>query len=63
MVRDTSQLAAHTDLTAFRVVAVALYASLLLAWVTVAVRTFRQSRHGSLLTPPPASVRPAAQKG
>ncbi len=62
-VTGTSQLAAHTDLTAFRVVAVALYAGLLLAWATVAVRTFQLSRTGALLRPPPVSAQPAAQKG
>lgn len=62
-VTGTSQLAAHTGLTAFRVIAVGLYVGLLLAWATVAVRTFRQSRTGTLLTPPPASPQPAAQKG
>jgi C4-dicarboxylate transporter/malic acid transport protein len=62
-VTGTSQLAAHTDLTAFRVVAVALYVGLLVAWVTVAVRTFHLSRHGSLLTPPPVSAQPQATKG
>lgn len=62
-VTGTSQLAAHTGLTAFRFVAVALYTGLLLAWATVAVRTFRLSRTGSLLTPSPVSVQPAAQKG
>ncbi len=62
-VTGTSQLAAHTGLTTFRVIAVGLYVGLLLAWATVAVRTFRQSRTGTLLTPPPTSPQPAAQKG
>jgi tellurite resistance protein TehA-like permease len=62
-VTGTSQLAKHTDLTAFKVVAIAMYGGLLLAWVTVAVRTFRQSRHGLLLTPPAPSPQAVAQKG
>ena len=62
-VTGASQLAVHTDLTAFRLVAVALYCGLLLAWGTVAVRTFHLSRTGTLLTPPTVSSQPAAQKG
>ncbi|HEX6887350.1 MAG TPA: TDT family transporter [Candidatus Nanopelagicales bacterium] len=61
-VTGASQLAGHTGLTVFRVVAVVLYAGLLAAWVTVAVRTFHQSRHGTLLTPPLVSPQPAARK-
>lgn len=60
-VTGTSQLAAHTGLTAFEVIAVALYAALLAAWVTVGVRTYRSSH--TVLTPPPISPQPAAQKG
>ncbi len=62
-VTGASQLAAHTDLVVFRVAAVALYAGLLAAWATVAVRTLHLSRHGDLLTPPAISPQPAAQKG
>jgi C4-dicarboxylate transporter/malic acid transport protein len=62
-VTGASQLAAHTDLTVFRVAAVGLYVGLVAAWATVAVRTFHLSRHGGLLTPPPVSPQPAARKG
>jgi C4-dicarboxylate transporter/malic acid transport protein len=62
-VTGTSQLAVHTGLGLFRWTAVALYAGLLLAWVTVAVRTFVQSVRGPLLTPPPVSPHPVAGKG
>ncbi len=61
-VTGISQLAAHTGLTAFKVLAAALYGALLLAWVTVAVRTFLQSRAG-LLSPPAVSPQPTASKG
>ena len=61
-VTGTSQLAVHTDLIAFRVIAISMYVGLLLAWLTVAVRTFLRSRH-DLLTPPPTSAQPAGQKG
>lgn len=60
-VTGTSQLAKHTDLTVFVVLAVALFVGLLVAWVTVGVRTFRSSH--AVLTPPPVSPQPAAQKG
>ncbi len=60
-VTGASQLAKHTDLTVFAVFAVLLYAGLLVAWVSVGVRTFRASR--TVLTPPPVSPQPAAQKG
>ena len=60
-VTGASQLAKHTDLTVFAVFAVALYVGLLLAWVTVALRTFRASH--AVLTPPAVSSQPAAQKG
>ena len=36
---------------------------LLLAWITVGVRTLRQSLDGNLLTPPVVSLQAAAQKG
>ena len=62
-VTGTSQLAAHTGLHLFEWVAVLLYGVLLLAWLTVAVRTFRQSVQGNLLTPPPVSPHAVAQKG
>lgn len=62
-VTGTSQLAAHTELVMFRWAAVGLYAGLLVAWITVGVRTLRQSLDGNLLTPPVVSLQAAAQKG
>jgi tellurite resistance protein TehA-like permease len=62
-VTGTSQLARHTGLPAFEWVALVLYGALLLAWVTVGVNTFRHSRTGTLLTPPPLSPQPPARKG
>lgn len=62
-VTGTSQLARHTDLPMFRWTAVALYALLLVAWVTVLVRTARGSIRGQLLTPPLESPHPVASKG
>ena len=62
-VTGTSQLAVHTDLVMFRWAAVLLYGGLLLAWITVGVRTLRQSLDGNLLTPPVVSLQAAAQKG
>jgi C4-dicarboxylate transporter/malic acid transport protein len=60
-VTGASQLAKHTDLTVFIVAAVVLYMGLLLAWLTVGIRTFRASN--AVLTPPPVSPQPAARKG
>ena len=54
-VTGTSQLAKHTGLDLFAWAAVVLYLALLIAWVTVAVRTAHGSVRGRLLTPPPAS--------
>lgn len=52
-VTGTSQLARHTGMTAFTAFAAALYAILVLAWVYVAIETWRGSRRtGRLLTPP-----------
>ena len=62
-VTGTSQLARHTDLPMFRWTAVALYALLLAAWVTVLVNTARGSMRGQLLTPPLESPHPVASKG
>ena len=45
------------------VAAVGLYGGLLVAWITVGVRTLRQSLDGNLLTPPVVSLQAAAQKG
>lgn len=62
-VTGTSQLARHTGLAMFDVIAVTLYGLLLTAWLVVVVRTFQHSRHGELLSPPAVSVHPTAQKG
>lgn len=61
-VTGTSQLAIHTGLRGFTVIAVALYVGLLLAWVAVAIQTARHSMRGSLLTPPLMSAQPAGTK-
>ena len=61
-VTGTSQLAIHTGLRGFTVIAVALYIGLLLAWATVAVKTARYSLKGNLLTPPLVSAQPTAAK-
>ncbi|WP_041783239.1 TDT family transporter [Mycolicibacterium chubuense] len=53
-VTGTTQLAAHTDLPAFRVAAAIGYVGLLCTWVLVAVRTFRGGVRGALFTPPAA---------
>ena len=61
-VTGTSQLAKHTGLAMFTWAAVVLYLALLVAWVTVAVRTAHSSIRGRLLTP--AAAPPAvASKG
>ena len=57
-VTGTSGLALHTGADLFRWAAVACYAGLLAAWVTVAARTAHGSARGSLFLPPPAA--PAA---
>jgi len=58
-VTGTSQLAKHTGLTIFSAFAVTLYALLVLAWITVAVRTWRGSRGGGALLTPPLNPPPA----
>lgn len=62
-VTGSSQLARHTGLPVFEWISLLLYGLLLLAWVTVGVNTFRHSRSGHLLTPPPVSPQPPARKG
>jgi tellurite resistance protein TehA-like permease len=52
VVTGTSALAATTGLHLFGTTAVALYAALVVAWVTVAVRTARGAWRGQLLLPP-----------
>lgn len=51
-VTGTAQLAIHTGLPAFKVVAVLAYAGLLTSWLVVSVRTVRGSLRGNLLAPP-----------
>jgi C4-dicarboxylate transporter/malic acid transport protein len=61
-VTGTSQLAIHTGLTVFTVIAVILYVGLLAAWMTVAIKTAHRAATGELLTPPIRSGSPAAYK-
>ena len=51
-VTATSGLALHTGAAAFQWAAVALYAGLVAAWVTVGIRTARGAWRGRLLLPP-----------
>ena len=61
-VTGTTQLAVHTGLPVFKVIAVIAYFCLIGTWLLVAVRTARGSLRGQLFTPPPtAPVR--ARKG
>jgi C4-dicarboxylate transporter/malic acid transport protein len=53
----TNLLAASTGSVVFRVLAVACYASLVLAWLFVAVRTAHGSVRGRLFLPTPAAAR------
>lgn len=59
-VTGTTQLALHTHLTGFKVVAVLAYGGLLSTWILVAARTARGSLSGNLLAPaqPARAVRP-----
>jgi tellurite resistance protein TehA-like permease len=50
-VTGTTGLALHTDAAMFRIAAAVLYAGLVLAWLTVAVRTAQGSIRGRLLLP------------
>ena len=54
-VTGTTQLAIHTGLPAFKVVAVLAYTGLLTSWLVVSVRTARGSLRGNLLAPPPST--------
>ena len=54
-VTGTTQLAVHTGLPAFKVVAVLAYTGLLTSWLVVSVRTVRGSLRGNLLAPPPST--------
>ncbi|MEW2547576.1 TDT family transporter [Streptomyces sp. NPDC047002] len=54
-VTGTGALAARLDSTLFTAAAVALYALLLGAWLTVAARTARASARGAIFLPPPAT--------
>jgi tellurite resistance protein TehA-like permease len=56
VVTGTSGLALHTGSLMFRWAAVALYAGLLAAWITVAARTAHGSARGRLFLPPPATA-------
>ena len=55
VVTGTSELAVHTHLTPFTIVAVGLYALLILAWLTVAANTIRGALTGRLFRQPRAS--------
>ncbi|MGB8387907.1 TDT family transporter [Mycobacterium sp.] len=61
-VTGTSQLAAHTHLPAFKVVAAMAYAGLLFTWILVALRTARGSLRGNLLKLPPSRAPVRASK-
>lgn len=56
LVTGVSALAAHTGSVALDGLAVALYAGLVGAWLTVATRTARGSARGTLLRPAPATT-------
>ena len=52
-VTGTTQLAAHTNLPAFKIAAVIAYIGLLSTWLIVGIRTTRGSMRGNLFRPPP----------
>lgn len=52
VVTGTTQLAKHTQLPAFEVLAIVFFGLLLLAWIVVAIRTLRGAYRTDLLTPP-----------
>ncbi|MEA2700411.1 MAG: hypothetical protein QOI66_4682 [Myxococcales bacterium] len=57
-VLGTSELARHTESNLFRVAAVVLYLGLVVAWITVALRTGRGSLRGTLFRAAASSVPP-----
>jgi tellurite resistance protein TehA-like permease len=59
VVTGTSVLALTTRADFLRYASVALYALLILAWLTAATRTTRGALSGRLFLPPPAEARPA----
>lgn len=56
-VSGTSALAVHINSTMLTVIAAALYAFLVLAWLTVTVKTLHGTYHGRLLAPPKAAAK------
>lgn len=61
-VTGTTQLAVHTGLPAFEVVAVIAYCGLLLSWALVTVRTVGGSVRGNLIGPQPPAAPVRARK-
>jgi C4-dicarboxylate transporter/malic acid transport protein len=61
-VTGTSQLASHTHLPAFKMIAAIAYAGLLFTWFLVAARTARGSLRGNLLKLAPSSAPVKASK-
>ena len=61
-VTGTAQLAAHTQLPAFKVAAAIAYAGLLFTWLLVGVRTARGSLRGNLMKVPPSTAPVKASK-
>ncbi|MCW2546442.1 MAG: C4-dicarboxylate transporter, partial [Mycobacterium sp.] len=55
-VLGTSELARQTESNLFRVAAVLLYLGLVVAWITVALRTARASLRGTLFRAAASSV-------
>ncbi|MGO9898431.1 MAG: hypothetical protein ACLP0J_01785 [Solirubrobacteraceae bacterium] len=59
LVTGTSQLALHTAAPAFKSISIALYAFLVLAWLTAASRTLHGTLRGGLLRPQPTALQRA----
>ncbi|GII83532.1 C4-dicarboxylate ABC transporter [Sphaerisporangium siamense] len=59
-VTGTSALAALTGSVALQITAVILYACLVAAWLTVALRTAASGARGTLFLPPPPAARPSS---